>query len=339
MASRRTGLSTEKKAARLTDSRRSSRTNSEKPAGFYNEESHSESESEEFGTPKKMPDDEKPVLLTEAALSKLVGTKSGPVKLPTFWPSRPKAWFIRIEAEFTRRKITDQSDKFNHVLSALEDEHIDEIGNKLDDLDSQTPYDLVKTALLTAFGETKSDAFTYIFGNNLPPYDYDLRPSQFMNQLLKRADANLKKSDTLKTVFVRRLPPAISTIAANIAPTYTDLMQFAEKCDDLFENEKTKIAKPVNNVKTVLTEANVGENAEGENFGENPLSVNAMRGQFRGRGFPPRGFRGNYGRGSRGRQNRGFRQPSAICVYHSRYGDEARMCLMPCSYPNNKFKN
>ena len=283
-----------------------------------------------------MSGDEKPVILTEAALKALVGEKTKNFKLPTFWPSRPKAWFLRIESEFSHRKVTSQLDKYHAVLSALEDDHIDEIGTSLSEsTDSSTAYDDIKTALLEAFGESQGDAFTYIFGNNLPPYDYELRPSQFMNQLLKRADDHLKKSETLKIAFIRRLPASISTIAANLAPSFTNLMEFARKCDDLFEIEKSKSSKPINHVK-VDENAECASGYEAEEDGEQ-IQVNAVRGQFRGRRGVYRGsFRGNPGRGSRGRGN--GRTPNKICVYHSKWGEEALKCVMPCSWPNNKFK-
>lgn len=154
-----------------------------------------------------------------------------------------------------------------------------------------------------------------------------------MNQLLKRADEHLKKSEVLKIAFIRRLPPAISTIAANNSSSYSDLMKFALKCDELYEAEKSNSEKQVNNVSTA---AKVEISNEGNEEEECP--INAIRGNFRGRfrgnrGFPSRG----YGRGSRGRSSRNSR-PNSICVYHSQWGDEALKCLMPCSYPNNKFK-
>jgi hypothetical protein len=41
------------------------------------------------------------------------------IKLPPFWTSRPRAWFMYVESRFRLRRITDDQQMFDHVLSAL----------------------------------------------------------------------------------------------------------------------------------------------------------------------------------------------------------------------------
>ena len=47
------------------------------------------------------------------------------VKLPTFWPNKPEAWFVQAEANFRARRITSQKTQFNFVVVALDADTID----------------------------------------------------------------------------------------------------------------------------------------------------------------------------------------------------------------------
>ena len=47
------------------------------------------------------------------------------IKLPTFWPDKPKAWFVQAEANFQARRITSQKTQFNLVMVALDTDTID----------------------------------------------------------------------------------------------------------------------------------------------------------------------------------------------------------------------
>jgi hypothetical protein len=67
------------------------------------------------------------------------------IKLPAFWPSRPKAWFTYIESRFHLRHISDEQVQFDHVLSALPE---DLVGQILEAAPEATPYTFLKSRIL-----------------------------------------------------------------------------------------------------------------------------------------------------------------------------------------------
>ena len=42
------------------------------------------------------------------------------IKLPAFWASNTRMWFIQAESQFVLRKITEETTKFHHVIAALD---------------------------------------------------------------------------------------------------------------------------------------------------------------------------------------------------------------------------
>ena len=51
------------------------------------------------------------------------------VKLPTFWPQKPRSWFIPVKAQFRQAGITQEITKFDHVLAILDPETCDRISD------------------------------------------------------------------------------------------------------------------------------------------------------------------------------------------------------------------
>ena len=49
------------------------------------------------------------------------------IKLPTFWTTRPRAWFTFVESRFRLRGIDDEQMKFDHVLAALPPEMVAQV--------------------------------------------------------------------------------------------------------------------------------------------------------------------------------------------------------------------
>jgi hypothetical protein len=70
------------------------------------------------------------------------------IKLPPFWTSRPRAWFTYVESRFRLRRITDDQQMFDHVLSALPAEMVSQVIDVVDALPAAVQYEFFKNELL-----------------------------------------------------------------------------------------------------------------------------------------------------------------------------------------------
>jgi hypothetical protein len=84
-----------------------------------------------------LPDDEAPAL-----------QPSRDIKLPAFWPSRPRAWFTYIESRFRLRHISDEQVRFDHMLSALPEDMVEQILDLVEAAPASTPYTFIKAMIL-----------------------------------------------------------------------------------------------------------------------------------------------------------------------------------------------
>ena len=71
-----------------------------------------------------------------------VGTLT--VKLPTFWPYKPEAWFAQAEANFRARRITSQASKFNLVVVAMDADTVDGVLDLIEQPPDESSYDKLK---------------------------------------------------------------------------------------------------------------------------------------------------------------------------------------------------
>ena len=79
------------------------------------------------------------------------------VKLPSFWPDKPEAWFVQAESNFKARRISSQQSKFHLVVIALDSETVDGVLDLLEAPPEDDPYDQLRTRLVQSFKLSKVD--------------------------------------------------------------------------------------------------------------------------------------------------------------------------------------
>ncbi len=92
------------------------------------------------------------------------------VKLPAFWPQKPRSWFIPVEAQFRRANITQEQTKFDHVLAVLDPETCDRISDVAEN-PGETPYTTLKERLLSSFSLSPWQSMWQLF--DLPEMSED----------------------------------------------------------------------------------------------------------------------------------------------------------------------
>ena len=72
------------------------------------------------------------------------------LKLPSFWPDTPVAWFATAEAQFQLRRIHSQAEGFCHVTAALDKSTLKKVVNIIVSPDPVQPFNKLKEALLAS---------------------------------------------------------------------------------------------------------------------------------------------------------------------------------------------
>ena len=69
-------------------------------------------------------------------------------RLPPFWPADPRIWFVQVEAQFSRRGITNSRTMYEEIVCALPTEYATEVQDLLLDPPYEEPYEKLKEQLV-----------------------------------------------------------------------------------------------------------------------------------------------------------------------------------------------
>ena len=250
------------------------------------------------------------------------------VRLPPFWPSNPRVWFVQVEAQFSRRGITTSRTKYEEIVCALPTEYATEVQDLLLDPPEDQPYEKLKEQLIACIADSERQKLRQLLtAEELG----DRKPSQLLRkmQLLLGEKAKMIDSSLLRELFLQRLPANVQMILASADSMTLD--KLAEMADRIMD-----VATP--------TISSVSASSEGGDFRKiiREEVAAALRTQERSR---PRNSSGNRGGRNRSRRRSGSRGQShanrqdnreGVCWYHQRFGENARKCRPPCTAGNDR---
>ena len=223
------------------------------------------------------------------------------IKLPEFWINSPEVWFARVEAQFSIRKIIDDTTKYDYTVSALDFKTAEEVQGILIHPPAQQKYQTLKEALVKAFGKSQSQKDSELL--NLGGLG-DRRPTA----LLRKINALNDDPITLKrALFLLNLPTDIRSILAS--QEFETIDKMAEAADRVWETRATSACSIKVNT----------EHAEPD------LQINAFN-QRNPNSNQQRSFRAN----RPPRQPNAQATPNNICYYHNKFGTQARRCAPGC---------
>lgn len=132
---------------------------------------------------------------------------STPLRIPEFWNSNPRAWFIRIEAQFTARRIVRDDTKYDYLLSSLPE---DIIMTVLDHIEAP-PEDNKYTTLKDILVRRNSESEEIRLGKLLSNYDMgNQRPGDFYRHMQSLTGGTIGVTgDLLQKLWLRKLPSGI----------------------------------------------------------------------------------------------------------------------------------
>ena len=251
-------------------------------------------------------------------------------RLTAFCPKMAEAWFLIVEADMAQREITDDSEKFNKVLTALGVENASRLQSDLQAVPTTGKYEYLKTKVIQEFGETQEAKFDKAFSSwSCSTIGDDALPSKVMQRMLDNTSVEFQQSREFKMFFLRELPPEIRPLIAS--STEKDLKKFAVQADRAIANFKAQNqAAAIYNVSSSHDVPEFGEQNSLEEKVDFLIS-HVRRGGFNGRGRGRGGQRGGrQGRGAGGANRRG--KPADVCFFHWKFGEAAMNCEPPCKY-------
>lgn len=244
------------------------------------------------------------------------------LKIPPFWKINPALWFVQIEAQFHNNRISSDNSKFNAIIAALDPEILNEVSDLVQTPPAVDKYLAFKRQLIARFTESKERQLNKLMTSLELG---DKRPSSLLREMRRLAGENVP-DDMLSTIWMSRMPNHVRGILS--ANLNIDLVTLSEIADKIMDNMSATTSNQVfaanvdecqNNL--TLDQRLTEVEATLANLTTMVQSLKADRNRSRGKSRT-RSFSRDRKASSKG-----------VCFYHSKYGEEARRCDKPCSFP------
>ena len=158
-------------------------------------------------------------------------------KIPPFWRNNPETWFMQVEATFRISNCKTDRTKADYLISALDSEIVDQIG----DLISENPpatgyYQSLKDRILSIFSISPEARLRQLLkGQTLG----DRKPSQLLNHM-RKLSSNQCNATVLRSLFLEQLPESQRAIL--VAINEPDLQKVAEIADKIADISSLELA-------------------------------------------------------------------------------------------------
>lgn len=275
------------------------------------------------------------------------------VRLPPFWTDKPAVWFAQAEAQFNLSGVTQDSTKYNHIISQLDTRLAAEVEDIITAPPKEGAYQLLKTELVRRLSQSDAERVRKLIGKEELG---DRRATQFLRHL-KSLAGETPDLVMLKQLWLSRLPNHVQAILTSHSEL--SLEKLAELADSIME---------VSPGSPLLVHSTTSSNLHASNqfFNYQPpaasqaaptqiaptpaittewllglaskvdllcqqMAVSAIGQQRRSR--------------TRDRSQSRFRSKSrgalatpaqpTICWYHKKFKAEAQRCTTPCTWNNN----
>jgi len=255
------------------------------------------------------------------------------VKLTSFWPSNPEAWFSAAEGKFYLRGIDDELAQFYNCLHALPEATVS-IVSDLVARPPANPYQALKARLMTAYELTNIKRVELLF--NLQPLG-EQKPSELLAEMVRLCPTGEENNNLFNYLFLSKLPRELRVLLSEA--DMTDKQALAARADS-FAAHHQKLAhdtvavvasQPVSqdDEEDWVAVVRPGNNGRGS---QHNSGTQAQRGGGNGRG-------GGSSRGGGSGKKRPYRNKpdwsAGLCEKHRIFGADAHTCQAPCTWSGN----
>ncbi|XP_063976225.1 uncharacterized protein LOC135162062 [Diachasmimorpha longicaudata] len=255
-------------------------------------------------------------------------------KLPVFSKSQPQLWFYQADSVFEAYRVTGDVDKFHLVVSHLSPDVLQEIPDILENPPATDKYKYLKQELLKRITDSPDRQLEKALSEVQLGSQ---KPSQLLRQLQLLA-GNRATEDTLRVKWLSLLPADVRRIL-KITKTLP-LKDLAVAADDLLEESSRTTVMAVSSHARPPVQQHTSSVAS--ELTELRLAMTQLitLNQSMAKSIERLGHAVNRGR-SRSRHPSTSRPnspaPGGMCMYHARFGDEARKCHKPCNFVSSTY--
>ena len=146
------------------------------------------------------------------------------VKVPQFYKENARFWFDGLESQFRLKKVSDDTTKFDHVMSALPEEVAMQVMPAI----RSKRYEELKEALLNVYGLTEQQRALKLL--SLPGLG-DKKPSKLAAEIIALVPEGLDPGYLERQIFLNQLPTAVQQLMMTHKEV-KDLYQLGRLADD-----------------------------------------------------------------------------------------------------------
>lgn len=252
------------------------------------------------------------------------------VRLPPFWPHNPVLWFAQVEASFSYAGITADQTKFALVVSQLDHHFAAEVQDVITSPPSTNSYETLKSELIRRVAASQEERIRQVLTQEEIG---DRKPSQYLRHLRSKVDTSTVPDNLLRTLWSSRLPSQVKAIVAS--QTNMSLDAVAELADRIQEAiTPAQVSAVTAQNRTTVAAATVARadyDVLADKVDQLCAQVSTLLSQS------ARNYKGRNRRRSRSRSSqsaKSYQGEQSVCWYHRRFGEQAKKCTTPCSYPN-----
>ena len=217
------------------------------------------------------------------------------LKLPEFWTSHPRVWFLQTEAQFALRKVTADNTKYFYLVAALDQDSAQRVIDLLEDPPRDHKYLALKKRLLDTFDLSDNERAARLL--NMPQLG-DNKPSVLMDEMLALIAAH-RPCFLFNYLFLQLLPDDIRMVLSG--QQWNDPRQLAARADKLWLARAT--APPVSRILRPRKGAHYGQDQQRSSRNQEKLCFYHKRfGDKAYKCCPTCSYQGNETAGRRKRQ-------------------------------------
>ena len=257
------------------------------------------------------------------------------VKVPPFWAHDVELWFINLEGQFALANVTKQITKFHYVVGNLPPEYARNVRPLLKDPKEGTAYDDLKAELLKSTSTTLQERLQQLVDREELG---DRKPSQFLAILQNLMGETTVSDELMRGFFLRRMPPMVCAVLATL-PADAPVSQLATVADAVIAAAPSTAVPPIQQVNAENAGTPKTSSAPVGAVGGLTVEDRLARLEQQMANLNKQLKRLSYRNHSRGRSvSRDTSQEpnkEGPCFFHRKFGDKARRCEAPCTYPKN----
>uniref|UniRef100_A0A0A9YNN7 Mitochondrial group I intron splicing factor CCM1 n=1 Tax=Lygus hesperus TaxID=30085 RepID=A0A0A9YNN7_LYGHE len=254
------------------------------------------------------------------------------IKVPPFWRANPRLWFRQIESQFFNAGITNDATKYHTLVGAISSDVLSQVSDIILDPPTQNMYETLRCRLEERFTDSEEKQLRKLLSELEL---VDKRPTQLLREM-RDLSAGRVSDAILRSLWLQRLPTQAQAILTCSTDELNKLATMADKILEITPSPHVNATHiPAPEIQTSTCHSRTKESSAIQQLSEQMAEV-LRRLDNMERSSRPQGTSFNSRSRSRSPGARLKSHVNGVCKWHTRYGDKAFNCILPCSY-NSSF--